>query len=150
AQLRAKNAFSWIGELSVLIIARDRIRCSPSIFNLRCERVRNATPWKKSPAGPAARYLWLTVGFKRTRLGCHGAGHAISHSVDRVRGPSTSRRQTESSASYRAVCNLGDGIGIEHRGSTVSSRRMSAACRSSLALNGTGLQHDPHHSRSVE
>jgi hypothetical protein len=44
------------------------------------------------------------------------AGHAIPHSVDRVRGPSTSRGQTESSASYRAVCNLGDGIGIEHRG----------------------------------
>src|SRR5262249_12769400 len=62
------------------------------------------------------RYMGLTVGLKRTRLGCHGAGHAIPHSVDRVRGPSTSRRQTESSASYRAVCNLGDGIGIEHRG----------------------------------
>jgi hypothetical protein len=28
----------------------------------------------------------------------------------------TSRRQTESSALYCAVCNLGDGVGIEHRG----------------------------------
>jgi hypothetical protein len=35
-------------------------------------------------------------------------------------------------------------------GSIVSSMRISPACGSSLALNGTGLQHDPNHSRSVE
>jgi hypothetical protein len=39
--------------------------------------------------------------------------------------------------------------GSSTEGSTVSSMRISPACGSSLALNGTGLQHDPHHSPSV-